>query len=190
MLTNEAANFAIAEQLRSPEGAGLGDVFAFLSALYFRGKLAYSRRFACVADGRAGVLVITPGLGLVSEAQRIGVAHMRAFADVEVHHENERYVEPLLRDARRLAAESGDGARFVLLGSIASAKYSTPLLQELGDRLFFPAEFVGRGDMSRGGLLLRSANEGRELEYVPVAGATLRGPRPPRLPRLPRQVRR
>jgi hypothetical protein len=108
---------------------------------------------------------------------------------VDVHHANDRYVAPLVRDARLLAAASGDSTRFVLLGSIASAKYLTPLVQEFGSRLFFPAEFVGRGDMSRGGLLLRCTNEGRELEYVPVAGATLRGTRPPRLPRLPRPAR-
>ena len=187
MLTNAAATFPLAQQLRSAEGAGIGDVFAFLSSLYFRGKLAYSRRFARVPKGRAGVLVITPGFGLVPEAQRIRVEHMRAFADVDVHHANERYVAPLIRDARTLAAYNGSDTKFVLLGSIASAKYATPLLTELDSRLYFPADFVGRGDMSRGGLLLRCANEGRELEYVPVAGATLHGKRPPKLERLPRR---
>src|SRR5262249_61742093 len=50
-----------------------------------------------------------------------------------------------------------------------------------GPRLVFPAEFVGRGDMSRGGLLLRSARDRRELTYLPVAGAVRRGVRPARL---------
>src|SRR6266853_118967 len=45
-------------------------------------------------------------------------------------------------------------AAIVLLGSIASAKYVEPLLAVLGERLLFPPSFVGRGDMSRGGLLL------------------------------------
>jgi hypothetical protein len=36
--------------------------------------------------------------------------------------------------------------------------------------------------MSRGGLMLRSVDERRELEYLPVAGATLRGKRPAKLP--------
>jgi len=186
MLTSDTAKFPLARQLRSSEGACLGDVFAFLSSLYFRGKLAYSRRFARVPTGRAGVLVITPGFGLVPEEQRIRVEHMRAFASVDVHHANERYVAPLIRDARTLAAYNGEDTRFVLLGSIASAKYLPALLSELDSRLFFPADFVGRGDMSRGGLLLRCTSEGRELEYVPVAGATLHGKRPPRLARLPR----
>ena len=93
----------------------------------------------------------------------------------------ELYIEPLLRDARALVEGCDTQTRFVLLGSIASAKYLTPLLHVFGERLFFPKEFVGRGDMSRGGLLLRSAVDRVELDYVPVAGAVLRGSRPPRL---------
>jgi hypothetical protein len=42
---------------------------------------------------------------------------------------------------------------------------------------------VGGGDMSRGGLLLRCVRAGRELVYVPVAGALRRGGRPARLER-------
>ncbi|HEV8347452.1 MAG TPA: hypothetical protein VGQ16_12805, partial [Vicinamibacterales bacterium] len=72
----------------------------------------------------------------------------------------------------------------VLLGSIASRKYVDVLLEIFGDRLRFPVEFVGRGDMSRGGLLLRMAAAGMELEYGPVAGAVLHGARPPKLPPL------
>ena len=44
--------------------------------------------------------------------------------------------------------------------------------------------FVGRGDMSRGGLLLRHASNGVELDYAPIAGAVLHGKRPPKLPPL------
>jgi hypothetical protein len=47
--------------------------------------------------------------------------------------------------------------------------------------LTFPTEFVGRGDMSRGGLLLRCVRDAHELRYVPVAGAIRRGKRPPKL---------
>ena len=74
----------------------------------------------------------------------------------------------------------------VLLGSIATGKYVDALLDALGPRLLFPTDFVGRGDMSRGGLLLRSAREGRELDYIPVAGALRRGKRPPKLDRVKR----
>lgn len=189
MLTAKAAGFPLAQQLRAPEGASLGDVFAFLSALYFRGKLAYAQQFARPPAGLDGVLVITPGAGLLPARTRVGVDHMRAFADVDIHHANERYVAPLVRDISRVAALSSIDTRFVLLGSIASAKYLTPLLDVLRDQLYFPADFVGRGDMSRGGLLLRCARERRELEYIPVAGATLHGKRPPRLAKLPPRAR-
>jgi hypothetical protein len=51
------------------------------------------------------------------------------------------------------------------------------LLEVIGERLLFPTDFVGRGDMSRGALLLRAARDGRELAYEPVAGAVRRGRR-------------
>jgi hypothetical protein len=83
-----------------------------------------------------------------------------------------------------LAREIGPECDVILLGSIASQKYVELLVEIFGDRLRFPVEFVGRGDMSRGGLLLRKATEGVELEYVPVLGAVRRGARPPKLPPL------
>ena len=55
------------------------------------------------------------------------------------------------------------------------------LLSVFGERLTFPLDFVGRGDMSRGGLLLRCVRAERELTYVPVSGAVRHGPRPPKL---------
>ena len=78
----------------------------------------------------------------------------------------------------------GDACEFVLLGSIATGKYVDVLRHVLGPRLRFPTEFVGRGDMSRGGLMLRSAKAGTPLEYVPVRGAVLHGKRPPKLGQL------
>ena len=69
----------------------------------------------------------------------------------------------------------------VLLGSIASDKYVDVLLASFGERLWFPQEFVGRGDMSRGGLLLRCVASAAELTYIRVAGAVRTGQRPPRL---------
>ncbi len=89
---------------------------------------------------------------------------------------------------RGTLAERLPDAEVVLLGSIASDKYVDLLLDVFDDRLLFPVDFVGRGDMSRGGLLLRSARSGTELSYGPVRGAVRRGPRPPRLPRLPRSA--
>ena len=78
------------------------------------------------------------------------------------------------------------GCDFVLLGSVATEKYVEPLLKVFGDRLLFPSDFVGRGDMSRGGLMLRCARSGAELPYVPLLGAAVHGKRPPKLPKLKR----
>jgi hypothetical protein len=59
-----------------------------------------------------------------------------------------------------------------------------PLLEIFGERLVFPAEFVGRGDMSRGGLLLRASRSGTPLSYIPLSGAQRTGSRPPKLKKL------
>src|SRR5262249_22368523 len=98
-----------------------------------------------------------------------------------------RYRGPLDRDVGRLAAEIGADGEVILLGSIATDKYVDPLLAAFGERLRFPADFVGRGDMSRGGLLLRCVRAGVEVEYVPIREAVRRGPRPARLQPLPRR---
>ena len=74
----------------------------------------------------------------------------------------------------------------VLLGSIATNKYVDPLTQVFGERLLFPKDFIGRGDMSRGGLMLRHAAAGQELEYIPVATAVRHGKRPPKLAPIPK----
>jgi hypothetical protein len=175
------ARFDLARRLRAASGAPLGEVFSFLSGLYFRGKLAYAEAFARPPAGRPGVLVITPTDGLVPAEEPVDFARLRRFAEVDIAAENARYVEPLLRDARRLAGALDLRCDVVLLGSIATGKYLEPLLGAFGERLRFPADFVGRGDMSRGGLLLRCARAGAELDYVAVNGAVRRGPRPPRL---------
>lgn len=181
---SERATFDLAARLRSPEGAPVGEVFAFLSGLYFRGKLAYARAFASAPDGveleGGGVFVITPNAGLRSPDTRVTLAAIRGFAGVEVSADNPKYRLPLERSARALAGEIGD-CPVVLLGSIASAKYVDVLLDIFGERLLFPDAFVGRGDMSRGGLLLRCVSAREELTYVPVAGAVRRGTRPPKL---------
>ena len=189
-ILSPAAAFSLAAQLRSPVGAPLGDVFAFVSGLYFRGKLTYARRFAVPPDPAGtisgSVHIITPNAGLRSPDTLVTGAAMRAFADTDVHPGNAAYRQPLERSAQLLAREIGPDCDVVLLGSIASPKYVDVLLAIFGSQLRFPIEFVGRGDMSRGGLLLRKAVEGSELEYVPVAGATRHGSRPPKLPALPR----
>ncbi|HEU4367555.1 MAG TPA: hypothetical protein VFV05_04905 [Methylomirabilota bacterium] len=176
LLGSPRAAFDLARRLRGG-GATLGEVFTFLSGLYFRGKLAYAERFGVP-------LVITPNAGLQPAGARVTLAALRASARVDVHAANPRYRRPLLASARAVADTLEPDAGVTLLGSIASDKYVGALLEVFGERLTFPAAFVGRGDMSRGGLLLRSVRAGVELDYVPVAGAVRHGPRPPRLTRV------
>jgi len=192
LVMSERASFDLAQRVRVGAGAPLGEVFSFLSGLYFRGKLTYARAFARPTDGSSGVFVITPTDGLRPADEPVDVARLRRFATVDIEGDDPRYREPLDRDARRLARRIGAGGEVVLLGSIATGKYIDPLLAVLGERLRFPADFVGRGDMSRGGLLLRCARTGTELTYVRVRDVVRRGPRPPRLPppvRVPPLVR-
>jgi len=179
-LLSPNAEFPLAVQLRQREGAPIGDVFAFLSGLYFRGKLAYASAFAAADTAAQPIRVITTNRGLLEPGYRVRPSDLVEFARVDLSAGWAAFEEPLVRDARRLAREIGDAA-VVLLGSIATDKYVGPLSRVFGERLLFPREFVGRGDMSRGGLMLRCANEGRELEYVPVANAVRHGKRPPKL---------
>src|SRR5438874_3089882 len=181
MLLSERAKFDLARRLRSRERATLGEVFAFLSGLYFRGKLAYANAFARTAIGISGVQIITPTRGLVDAATKISLHDLLEFAGVDIHENDPRYREPLTRDARRLARKSSAECEVVLLGSIATGKYVDVLLENFQHRLLFPADFVGRGDMSRSGLLLRCAVDKTELPYVSVVGAVRSGKRPPKL---------
>jgi hypothetical protein len=178
ILLADRATFPLAVRMRE-SGAPIGEIFSFLSGLYFRGKLTYGRAFARpVSDG---VLVITPGRGLVAPDVTVTLAELRAIADVGVAPDEPRFREPLERDAEALAAVLSGDDIVVLLGSIATGKYVDILERLLGNRLRFPAEFVGRGDMSRGGLLLRCVSARQELDYISILGATRRGKRPPRL---------
>ena len=129
-----------------------------------------------------GALVITSGEGLVPLDASVDAARLQALAAIPIDAQERRYLEPLLRGALEVDARCGKSCRVVLLGSIATGKYVEPLSTVFGERLLFPSDFVGRGDMSRGGLLLRCADDGRELPYAPVVGAVRHGARPSRLP--------
>jgi hypothetical protein len=186
IVLSDKATFPLAARLRAAEGAPIGEVFSFLSGLYFRGKLAYARAFARPPDPEspvsgAGVYVITPTAGLRSADTLVTRDALLRFARVNVDPADARYRRPLEGSARALAADVGAECLVVLLGSIASPKYVDVLLDIFGERLLFPSEFVGRGDMSRGGLMLRCVAERRQLTYVPVAGAVRHGQRPPKL---------
>jgi hypothetical protein len=181
LLLREGASFELAKRVRSAEGAPIGEVFAFLSGLYFRGKMAYVGRFSAPPSGLPGGLVITPTRGLVPTDATIGIEVLREFSDGAVELDNPKYRGPLETHARALAEHTDGACDMVLLGSIATGKYVDILTRIFGERLLFPTDFVGRGDMSRGGLMLRAAESGVELEYAPVLGARRHGGRPPKL---------
>jgi len=186
MMLSPNAGFELARQLQSSAGAPLGEVFSFVSGLYFRGKLAYARRFARPPDPTdpivaGGVLVITTNTGLRAADTPVTVESFRAFALGDIDLRNDSYRRPLEQSARALRDALGPDCEVVLLGSVASGKYVDLLLPIFGDRLMFPVHFVGRGDMSRGGLMLRCVMAGLELPYVPLAGAIRHGQRPPKL---------
>src|SRR6202140_703363 len=183
MIMSKNAQFILARRLRS-DGLPLGELFSFISGLYFRGKLAYARMFASPPAGVPGIFVITAGRGLVSPDALMTHDEMLEIAEVPVDAADPWYREPLERDARELLRKTGKRCEIVLLGSIATAKYVEPLLGIFDERLVFPSAFVGRGDMSRGGLMLRSVREGAELGYEPVRSAIRPGPRLPKLPKI------
>jgi hypothetical protein len=185
LLLRPEAAFDLAVRLRVG-GAPLGDAFAFVSGLYFRGKLAYARAFASPPQGIPGSYVIVAGRGLVPPETLVTVEDLLAISSVPIHLRHEGYRLPLEQACRALADAAGPDCDYILLGSVATLKYLEPMHAVFGDRLLFPVEFVGRGDMSRGGLLLRSARSGTELSYAPAGNLARHGQRPPRLPRLRR----
>jgi hypothetical protein len=177
MILAPEAVLPLARAVRSREGAPLGEVFSFVSSLYFRGKVAYAAAFGRPPDDLTGALVISPGEGLRAVNEPVTAGRLRAWRDVEIDDRNQTFTRPLVEDAAALERAYGATTRFVLLGSVASNKYVSPLTEVFGDHLLFPPDFVGRGDMSRGALMLRAAREGRELAYRVVEGAIRRGAR-------------
>jgi hypothetical protein len=125
--------------------------------------------------------VITPSAGLRPPDTLVTREALQQFAACDVDPAEPRYRRPLERGAAAIARDVGPECDVVLLGSIASGKYVDVLQAIFGDRLLFPIDFVGRGDMSRGGLMLRAAAAREELRYVPIAGAVRHGQRPPKL---------
>jgi hypothetical protein len=180
ILLHERADFDLAKRFRARE-ATIGEVYSFISGLYFRGKMAYAEAFRAGPPGVPAALVIVPGAGLIPPETIVDAEQLHAIAEIPVDAANPAFRDPLIAAARLVDQRAEGTCFYVLLGSVASGKYTTPLLEIFGERLLFPADFVGRGDMSRGGLMLRHAHSGIELSYMPVRGASLRGVRPPRL---------
>jgi hypothetical protein len=181
LLFRPEARFELAMQLRTPQGATIGDVFSFLSGLYFRGKMAYARRFANPPANVPGAMVITTNRGLVPAETFVTLKDLLKMGGVDICSEERRYRTPLTKSSKLMLEQIGGECDVVLLGSVASGKYVDILSRIFKEQLLFPSDFVGRGDMSRGGLMLRCADQGNELAYVPVHGAVRHGQRPPKL---------
>ena len=181
---NPRASFPLAVKLRD-NGATIGEVFSFLSGLYFRGKLTYAKHF-----GGSDVFVITSNQGLVSPDTVVTIEDLQAANRIPIDCEEKRFIAPLRKSAQELAQTLPEESMVVLLGSIGTKKYVEPLTEIFQTRVLFPSEFVGRGDMSRGGILLRCVDANTELNYIPIIGAIRHGKRPPKLepltPRTPR----
>jgi hypothetical protein len=167
-LASPRAGFDAAVRFRSAEGVAIADAFAFMSSLYFRGKLAYARRFAEPSPiiGGDGIFVITSGYGLVSPDWRLNEERMKRMQKIDIDASARSYAKPLREHARQLASMLSAEAQVVLLGSVATGKYVDVLKPILGPWLRFPRVFAGLGDMARGGLMLRAVRANKELEYT------------------------
>ncbi|MDX1583536.1 MAG: hypothetical protein R3338_08050 [Thermoanaerobaculia bacterium] len=166
-LRSKHAMFEAAKAYRNG-GVPIGQAFSFMSALYFRGKLTYARRFSVspTPGSIEPVQIITAGYGLVSPDWLIDQKRMRRLQRTKIDPRSRTYRSTLQKDVRRLRDECDESVRFVLLGSVATGKYVDVLHPILRDRLKFPASFVGIGDMQRGSIMLNAARSGVELEYV------------------------
>ncbi|MEX2109782.1 MAG: hypothetical protein WD802_04200 [Gemmatimonadaceae bacterium] len=169
LLLSQHADFAVAKKVRAEPGAPLGEVFSFLSGLYFRGKLAYATAFQNPPARVGGIHIITPTDGLRAPAALARLDDLERFAAVPIDADEPRYRIPLDHDAHALSKAVGEKCDVVLLGSIATGKYVDILLPIFGARLCFPREFLGHGDMARGGMLLKRAASGKEFNYLPVS---------------------
>lgn len=162
-LASPRAMFDAAVRFRSPDGVPIADAFAFMSALYFRGKIAYARHFA---DPPEGVFIITSGYGLVPPDWRLTEERMKRMQKIDVDVSARNYTKPLRDSATQLASMLAPDAQVILLGSVATGKYVDVLRPILGPWLRFPKLFAGLGDMARGGLMLRAVRANKELEYT------------------------
>ena len=113
-LLSGRTQFDLALRLRTT-GAPIGEIFSFMSALYFRGKLAYAQRFANPPAGLAGILVITSSRGLLAPEAIVTLEELRAMSRACIDHNNPEYRVPLERDARLLSQCSGNDTQVVLL---------------------------------------------------------------------------
>ena len=165
-LRRPGAASPLARRLRE-EGVPLGDVFSFLSGLYFRGKLEYARAFARARDARDGIHIITMTDGLVSPVARVSAEDLERYALCTEGPASATV--KLERTAWTLSQRLGPDADVVLLGSVSTGKYTDLLAPIFGERLLFPRDVLHIGQLARGALFLQRARDRQELDYIPVS---------------------
>jgi hypothetical protein len=173
-LRRPESNSPFARRLRE-EGVPLGDVFSFLSGLYFRGKLEYARTFARSHGDEPGVRIITMTDGLVSPDALISRDDLERYATCA--DGASAAVALLEQTAIELSDRLGADADVVLLGSVSTGKYTDLLGPIFGARLLFPRDVLHIGQLARGALFLQRARDRRELEYMSVSDIVRAGRR-------------
>jgi hypothetical protein len=88
-LLNSDGESQIAQRLRQ-SGAPLGEVYQFISSLYFRGKLEYAEKFKNPPSGVPGVHIIT-GAGLKLPETVIRLEELRRISATPIDAENSAY---------------------------------------------------------------------------------------------------
>src|ERR1700687_5976686 len=115
-------------------GAPLGDVYRSISSLYFRGKLDYAERFQNPPRGIAGIQIIT-GAGLMLPETVVTLSELRRISSTSIDAKNSQYRLPLDSALLRLREMVGNQTDIILLGSVATSKYITPITEVFRERL-------------------------------------------------------
>ena len=111
LLFHPATMFPLARALHSGGGATLGEVFSFLSGLYFRGKLAYAETFARAPKKlKSGIFIITTNRGLLTPSTRVSLDDLAGLSESEIDHSSEQFRILLQRDAQSVT-RSGRAVR-------------------------------------------------------------------------------
>src|SRR6476469_6145114 len=103
ILLREAATFDLVRRVRTPRGARIGGVFAFLSGLYFRGKLVYAMAFENPPPRMRGTFVITTDRGLIPPDTRVTARDLRDMGCQPIDAAHPGYHVPLSRSIASLA---------------------------------------------------------------------------------------
>ena len=189
MILSERAQFDLAQRVREPEGAAIGEMFAFVSGLYFKGKLAYALTFARPPE---------PGLPIDRQRRPRHHAERGTASGRDAHHDRraprvsrrghrrERSQVPPIRCSRaraRWPRKSATSAKSSC--SAASRRRSTSRCSPTSSAsaCSSPPDFVGprRHEPRRAAAAVR-ARRARSSRTSPVIGAVRHGPRPPKLP--------